>query len=388
MVPVPKRSFRFLHLVIIALAVVLLTACGATEGPQTMFVSQGSSARAILDLNNILLVLAAGVFFIVEGMLVYSVIRFRRRPGDGIPLQIHGNKPIEIAWTILPAIIILFLATMTFRTQAILVQPPTEPLRVTVVGHQWWWEFQYPEYNFVTANELHIPANRDVELTLQSADVIHSFWIPRLSGKTDVVPGHNNAMAFRANDTTEPILIRGQCAEYCGGTHAQMGMFAVVEPQADFDAWVRQQQAEAPVPGGVTQAAQPAAPAAATPEATATAGATETATAAAPAGGQIAAGAGPAAQGYQLFQTKGCVGCHAITGYPNAVGRVGPDLTHVGSRQHIVAGWLENTPENMQRWLRDPHEVKPYNIMATAIKPGTLTEPEIQALTAYLESLK
>ena len=251
----PKRSFRLLQLVILVLSSVLLAACAATEGPQSTFVTRGSSAQAILNLNNVLFVVAAGVFFIVEGMLVYSVVRFRRRPDDGIPLQIHGNKPIEIAWTIVPAIIVLFLATMTFRTQAMLVQPATNPLRVTVIGHQWWWEFQYPDYNVVTANELHIPANRDIQLTLESVDVIHSFWIPQLAGKTDVVPGHVNTMTIRADDTAQPILIRGQCAEYCGGTHAQMNMFAVVEPQATFDSWIRQQQAPAPVPAGVTQAA-------------------------------------------------------------------------------------------------------------------------------------
>ncbi|MDQ5851936.1 MAG: cytochrome c oxidase subunit II [Chloroflexota bacterium] len=379
MLPFQKRSFRLLHLVLLVLSSVLLAACAATEGPQSTFVARGSSAQAILNLNNVLLVVAAGVFFIVEGMLVYSVVRFRRRPDDGIPLQIHGNKPIEIAWTIVPAIIVLFLATMTFRTQAMLAQPATNPLRVTVIGHQWWWEFQYPDYNVVTANELHIPANRDIQLTLESVDVIHSFWIPQLAGKTDVVPGHVNTMTIRADDTAQPILIRGQCAEYCGGTHAQMNMFAVVEPQATFDSWIRQQQAAAPVPAGVTQAAT------AEPGATAEAA---TATAVPPAPAANTQAGGPVAQGYALFQQKGCVGCHTIQGYPNAAGKLGPNLTHVGSRQHIVAGWLQNTPDNMRRWLRDPNEVKPDNYMGTAIKRGTLNENEITALTAYLESLK
>jgi cytochrome c oxidase subunit 2 len=374
MLAVPKRSFRLFHLTILALVMVVLAACGATNAPQTTFSTEGSSSQAILSLYNVMLAVAAVVFVIVEGLLVYSVIRFRRRPEDGIPLQIHANKPIEIAWTILPAVIVLFLATMTFRTQAILVQPAQNPIHVTVVGHQWWWEFQYPDYKFVTANEVHLPANRDVEFTLESADVIHSFWLPRLAGTTDVVPGHVNTLTFRPEDTTEPLVIRGQCKEFCGGTHAQMSMYAIVEPQATFDSWVKQQQQLAQTPAGITPAAPPApgATVAATAEATA-----------AP-----VAASDPAGRGYQLFQQKGCVGCHSIQGYAAAQGKVGPNLTHVGSRQTIVAGWLKNTPENLQSWLRDPNQIKPDNIMGTAIKRGTLNEDEIAALTAYLQSLK
>jgi cytochrome c oxidase subunit 2 len=306
--------------------------------------------------------MAAIVFVVVEGLLIYSVVRYRRRPEDGIPLQIHGNKPVEIAWTIIPALIVLFLATMTFRTQSLLVQPVKNPLHVTVIGHQWWWEFRYPDYQVVTANELHLPANRDVEFRLESVDVIHSFWIPRLFGKTDVIPGHVNTLTFTPENTTSPIFVRGECAEFCGGTHAQMGMYAVVEPQAQFDSWAKQQQAKANPPAGVTQGA-------AAPQANAQA-------------------TSPAARGYALFKTKGCVGCHSIAGYPEAKGLIGPNLTHVASRSNIVAGWLPNTPANLQRWLRDPNAVKPDNIMGTAIKAGTLKEDEIAALSTYLESLK
>jgi cytochrome c oxidase subunit 2 len=365
MLPCPKRFLRVGGLLIIIFSVLLLTACEAYDGPQTTLDPQGSSSRTILDLYNIILIMAAIVFVVVEGLLVYSVVRYRRRPEDGIPLQIHGNKPIEIAWTIIPALIVLFLATWTFRTQSLLVQPVKNPLRVTVVGHQWWWEFRYPDYQIVTANELHLPGNRGVEFSLESADVIHSFWIPRLSGKTDVIPGHINTLTFTPQETKTPLFIRGECAEFCGGTHAQMGMYAVVEPQAQFDAWVKQQQTKAQPPAGVTQAA--------------------TATAAPQPNAQSTS---PQARGYALFKTKGCIGCHAIAGYPEAKGQVGPNLTHVASRSSIVAGWLRNTPANLQRWLRDPNAVKPDNIMGTAIKAGTLKEDEIAALSAYLESLK
>ncbi len=381
-----KGLSRCMGLAPALLVVLLLAACG-TEQPQTTFSTQGNNAREILSLYNIIFYVAIGVFVVVEGILIYSAFRYRRRPEDGIPLQIHGNQPIEIIWTIIPAIIILFIATMTFRTQSILVAETTDPLRVTVVGHQWWWEFQYPDQGVVTANELHIPANRDIEFTLQSADVIHSFWFPRLSGKTDAIPGHSNRLTFRADEVTDRTLIRGQCAEFCGGTHAQMGMYAVVEPAAAFEQWIEQQRAEAALPAGVTQTVEAPAPVEESPIAT-----TEAAT---PIPDVDVTQPTPAVQpaslegrGYELFRTKACTGCHAIAGYPEAIGNIGPDLTHVNSREHIVAGWLENSPDNMRRWLRDPNEVKPGNIMGTAIKAGTLTEDEIEALTAYMESLK
>lgn len=404
----PMRSRRYLSVVTIAVASLLLAGCGMTEAAQTTFVPQGSGADLIYQLFKPVFWLAVAVFIIVEGALIWTIFRFRRRPDDGIPLQIHGNTPIEIAWTIIPAIIVVGIATLTFRTQSELVAAAENPLRVTVRANQWWWEFEYPEYGFVTANELHLPANRDVEFRLESEDVIHSFWIPRLSGKTDVVPGQVNMLNFRTYEPSN-VQIRGQCAEFCGGTHAMMGMWAVVEPQSDFDAWVAQQQQQAPVPAGVQQAAASAPAVAATVEAqvnaTDEAGAVGTAvgneidanTAATvqaavpttnPADANNAQPASLEAQGYQLFAQKGCVGCHAIKGYPNAASRLGPDLTHVGSRKTIVAGWLENTPDNLRRWLRNPDEVKPGNVMATVVKLGYLKESEVEALTAYLQSLK
>ena len=380
-----RRSFRCLTLLAVALTAAVLAGCAATEGQMSTYVARGNSAREILTLSNIIFVTGAAVFVLVEGLLIYSIVKYRRGPDDGVPLQVHGHKTLEIVWTIIPAIIVLVIATLTFRTQSILADQPQNPLRVTVVGHQWWWEFQYPDLNVVTANELHLPAGRPVEFTLESADVIHSFWIPRLFGKTDVIPGLTNKLTFTPDDTAEPVLFRGQCAEFCGVTHAQMGMFAVVEPQASFDTWVRQQAAAAPVPAGVTQEAAP------NPEVTAVAIATSPAATAVPipnVTGASPRGGSPEAQGYALFKSKGCVGCHAIQGYPGATGTIGPSLTHVASRQHIVAGWLANTPDNMRAWLRDPNQVKPDNIMGAAIKAGTLTEDEIAALTAYLGSLK
>lgn len=413
-----KRPARLVSITLLTVASLVLAGCQMTDAPQTTFVAQGDAAREILNLFRPIFWVGMAVFVIVEGLLIWSVIRYRRRPDDGIPLQIHGNTPIEIAWTILPAIIVVGIATLTFRTQSVLVAPPNDPLQVTVVGNQWWWEFRYPQYGITTANELHLPAGRPVQLRLESKDVIHSFWLPRLSGKTDAIPGNVNTMVFTPDQVTQPTFIRGECAEYCGGTHAQMGMWAVVEPPADFEAWATRQQAPAEPPEGITVAAQATAeagvPVGATVEpnelaeqaatdtgATAVGNDVDAATAAtitanlaatATSGDPAASAAGQPttleARGYQLFASKGCIGCHALNGYPNAVSQVGPNLTHVGSRRTIVAGWLENTPENMKRWLRNPDEVKPGNVMASAIKLGTLNKEEIDALTAYLESLQ
>jgi cytochrome c oxidase subunit 2 len=259
-------------------------------------------------------------------------------------------------------------------------------------------------------------------LFVTSSDVIHSFWVPRLAGKRDAIPNHVNRIITRPT-SEQSMIIRGQCAEFCGKTHAMMGFHVVVQSQAEFDEWVEQQQADAPVPAGVIQPA-PEAQAGAnevalaglsdqvaqeqpTTESTDTAPESEVseddtmlqATAegvderAAPAQATAEAESDndlstPEARGYELFATKGCIGCHAIKGYPGAVNRVAPDLTRVGSRQYIVAGWLENNEENMEAWLRNPDAVKPENLMAAVIKRGTLTEQEIDDLRAYLQSLK
>jgi len=413
---------------VLAAAVLVLAGCNPREPEQTIFAPSGSNSQAIYDLFFPVFWMAIGVFVVVEGVLLYSITRYRRRTADGIPLQIHGNTLVELAWTIVPAIIVLFISVLTFRTQALIERRAEntatgEPLQVEVIGHKWWWEFRYPDNGgIVTANELHMPADRDVELFVTSEDVIHSFWVPRLAGKRDALPNHINRIITRPT-SEQSMIIRGQCAEFCGKTHAMMGFHVVVQPQAEFEAWVQQQTADAPVPAGVTQPA-PEAQAAAnevalaglsdqvaqeqpTTESTDTAPESEVseddtmlqATAegaderAAPAQATAEAESDndlstPEARGYELFSTKGCIGCHAIKGYPGAENRVAPDLTHVGSRQYIVAGWLENTPENMEAWLRNPDAVKPENAMAAVIKRGTLTEQEIDDLRAYLHSLK
>lgn len=278
---------------------------------------------------------------LVAGLVVISLIRFRRKAGDPDPVQISGNTRIEIAWTIAPAMILVVLLVLTLTTMINISEPKGTTMRVTVTGHRWWWEFDYQGMNIVTGNEMHIPLDEPVHIDLRSADVIHSFWVPALAGKRDAIPGHDNTLWISAN---KPGTYRGECTEFCGAEHANMNFIVVAQPRAEFDAWVRGQQ-------------QPAAT------------------------GQT----GLAAEGAQTILAQACAGCHMINGVKGYnVGKIGPNLTHVGSRQNLAAGTLENTPENLARWIRDPQEVKPEAKMPNL----GLDEATIAKLVAYLESLK
>lgn len=295
--------------------------------------------RAEAELFWFILLITAGVFVLVETLLLYAVFRFRARDPQAVPPQIHGNNTLEISWTTATALGLAVIFAMTWRTMTATSTPPADALPVKVIGHQWWWEFQYPTLGVTTANELVIPVGRPVRAIVTSADVIHSFWVPQLGGKMDAIPGRENVLWLQAD--VEGTYY-GQCAELCGISHANMRVRVRVVSEAEFQRWVEAQQAPA---------AQPVEPL--------------------------------AQQGYQVFMSKACVGCHTIAGTP-AQGKVGPDLTHVGSRTTIAAGLLENTPENLARWLEDPPAVKPGSLMPRL----GLTPEEIQALVAYLSSLK
>lgn len=336
----PARLLLFASLIAAALA---LSACGP-DVPATTLIPKGTHAQRIYDLLVPIFWAAVAVFVVVESMLVYSVIRFRQRPDAGIPAQIHGNTRIEILWTVTPALILLVIAVLTFRTQAANSVQPTDALKIQVIGHQWWWEFKYPELGITTANDVYVPVGRDVTFEQTSIDVIHDPWMPKIAGKTDAIPGHTNFVSFQAS---QEGIYRGLCAEFCGEEHALMRFRVVAVQQAVFDQWAAQHK----VP--------PAAP------------------------------TGDAARGQLIFLSaaKGCIGCHAIEG-TNAKGVTGPNLTYFGSRETIAAGTLPNTPENLSKWLHNPGAVKPGNIMSTVIKPGSLTDQEINDLIAYLESMK
>jgi cytochrome c oxidase subunit 2 len=313
-------------------------------------------AEAIRELSILIFVITGFIFLVVEAVLVYSVIRFRFRRGAASgatePPQVYGSKPIEIAWTAAPALIVFIILLVTARTVwEVKASPPPvrtddNALFVTVIGRQWWWEYAYESYNgrelgFTTANELHVPASaggvaRPVYLTLKSADVCHSFWVPRLAGKTDLIPGRVNAMWFQA---ATPGLYVGQCAEFCGTQHANMLLRVVVDAPADFEHWLENESKPAVDDPGVR--------------------------------------AGKAA-----FLAQTCVNCHRVRGTP-ARGTYAPDLTHLMSRQTLAAGMVRNTPEVLRRWVEDPQQVKPGCLM-----PGfDLGGRDLDLIAGYLATL-
>jgi len=310
--------------------------------PQTIFRPKSDFAWALDHLFTDIFWWAVVVFVVVEGLLCYAVLRFRHREGGAEPRHVHGHTALEIAWTLAPALILVFGAVPTMRTIfASAGDAPAGALKVEVIGHQWWWEYRYPELGVVTANELHLPVSRPVQLSITSADVIHSFWAPALGGKRDAIPGHVNRIAFRPDSIGD---YSGQCAEFCGLSHANMRLRVIVVPQPAFEAWVQDQR------GG------PAAP----------------------------AKASLAERGKQVFSRSACLGCHTIKGV--SPGIIGPDLTHVGGRTTIAAGLFRNDSAHLARWIADAPSLKPGSLM-TRMKPP-LSDADIAALVAYLQSLK
>lgn len=327
-------------------ALVATTACGGPF-PQSTLHPAGDLGFEIDRLFRLILWLAGGVFVIVESLLIYVAFRYRARPGQPPPPRVHGHTLLEIGWTLAPAVILIIVAVPTIQTILRTEGPaPAGALEVSVIGHQWWWEYRYAESSVVTANELHVPVGRPVVLSMTSADVIHSFWAPRLGGKRDVIAGRTNRIRFTADSVG---VFLGQCAEFCGESHANMGLRVVVEDSTTFAAWIAGQQ-RAPAPPDSLSAA--------------------------------------AREGLEAFRrirdpgNYSCIACHAIQGV--SAGALGPNLTHVGSRTMIAGDMIPNTAEGLARWLRDPIAAKPGSKMPNV----GLTEPEIAALVAYLQSLR
>ena len=320
-----------------ALAIMLGLAGCARDGPMTTLIARSDLARSILHLYGIITWVAVAIALIVAAVLAWVLFRYHGRD-DALPPQTRGHTALEIGWTVAPALVLLAITVPTiqviFRTQA---APGPAALEITVVGHQWWWEFSYPSLEVVTANELHVPAGRPVALTLLGPDVIHSFWVPQLGGKRDVVPGRLNRLIFTAETPGE---YRGQCAEFCGASHANMGMRVIVDAPDAFERWV---------------AAQKAAP---------------------------AEPAGLAAEGKAIFTASACVGCHTIRGV--SAGALGPDLTTFGSRRTLAAGMLPNTVQTVAAWLKNPPALKPGAKMPAL----GLTDDQARAVATYLLSLK
>ena len=311
-----------------------------------IFDPTSTPAKSIVDLSMFVLAVTALIFTVVATLLVYAIVKFRARPtnGDREPAQVYGSTQIELAWTIIPVLIVVVLFAATARViHAIQDAPrPSTALEVTVIGHQFWWEYRYPALGVVTANELHIPVSdpsrpRPTFLTLLSADTDHSFWIPQLGGKTDLIPNRINGMWF---DPQRTGLFLGQCAQYCGTQHGKMLQRVSVDSPDDFEAWVAAQRR----------------PAAEDTEALA---------------------------GRRVFETTACINCHAVRGTA-ANGRFGPDLTHLMSRATIASGAAENTPENLRLWLKDPDAIKPGSLMPAM----NMTDAELDALVRYMLSLR
>ena len=356
-------------LCLLALAV---AGCSPERYPQTALLPLSDFARIGDDVQDQTFYWAVGVFVLVEGALLYAIFRFRGRPDDPQPKQVHGNTTVEIIWTVIPALILAAIAVPTvkgiFETNA---NPGPDALRIEVIGHQWWWEFRYPEAGVVTANELVIPVGRTVELIQHSADVVHSFWPPRFAGKRDVFPGRETRLWFKADSAG---LYPGQCAEFCGIQHARMAFHVRAESQDEFDGWLARMG---------TLGAPGAARAAAGPDSLriASAGARLQQQGAAADSAQ-APGDPLYAQGEQLFKTKGCLGCHALQAKGAPTGLIGPNLANVGSRAYIAAGWLKNTDANLEQWIQNPQALKKGVLMPNL----GVTAEEAKALRAYLRA--
>ncbi|MGI8769852.1 MAG: cytochrome c oxidase subunit II [Acidobacteriaceae bacterium] len=332
---------------LLAASLMLLARSAFAVNTNTSIFSPASTpTNSIFSLSMFVLAITGGIFLVVITLLAIAVVRFRTRADDdgSEPPQIFGSNQIEMAWTIIPILIVvvLFLATarMIFAIQD--APQPKSALEVTVIGHQFWWEFRYPKLNIVTANELHIPVStpespRPTFMQLASADVMHSFWVPRLSGKTELIPNRINALWM---DAHAPGLYLGQCAQFCGVEHAKMLLRVYVDTPEQFAAWVKQQQKPANQDPAV-------------------------------------------AEGRQEFESQACINCHTVAGTV-ANGRFGPDLTHLMSRRTIAAGAADNTTANLERWIESPDAFKPGALMP----PMHLSAAQIQVITQYLNTLR
>jgi len=340
------------------LACAALAAGCAGEHPQSTFRPVSDFAATLEDLYYEVFLWTLVVLVVVEAVLVYVVVRYRRRPGQPPPPKLHGHVGLELAWTLIPAVIVAFIAVPSIRAVFRSYRPAgPDAVVVEAIGHQWWWEFRYPQYGVVTANQFRLPVGRPVEVRLSSADVLHNFWIPRVAGKRYNYPTvrrpqeapRYNELAFTI---AEPGEYPGQCAEFCGTAHAIMRMRLVAQPADSFEAWVRAMKTPVePPPGSLAE------------------------------------------RGRQIFLGRVCVACHTIEGTP-ARGILGPNLTRFGERWSVGAGALPNTPENVAAWIRDPQAIKPGARMpgarrgAAGMPPTGLSEEEIRAVAAYLTSLR
>jgi cytochrome c oxidase subunit 2 len=311
-----------------------------------MFAPESAPAHSISQVAGFVLAITGTMFVLVGGLLVYVIIRYRRRANDdGMePAQVYGSGPVEAAWTTVPFLIVVVLTLTTARViQEIQdAREPASALDVQIIGRQWWWEIRYPKLGIVTANELHVPVSQGQArlptfLDLRAADVVHSFWVPRLMGKIDLVPNKLNSMWIEPERTG---LFIGQCGTYCGTQHAWMLLRVYVDTPEDFDRWVAHQK-------------------------------------------QVAENEPEVASGRQVFERTACINCHAVAGTVGD-GRFGPDLTHLMSRDTLASGALSNSPAGLRAWIKSPDQFKPGVLMPAM----NLNDKELDQLVAYLTTLK
>ncbi len=311
-----------------------------------VFAPESTPAKSIFNVSMFVLAITGIIFVVVSALLVYSISKFRAKSGtaNSEPAQVYGSTQIELAWTIIPILIVVVLFMATARVlHAVQDAPmPASAVEVTVIGHQFWWEYRYPKLGIVTANELHIPVSDPAHptptfLQLLSADTDHSFWIPQLAGKTDLIPNHPNRMWM---DPQRTGLFLGQCAQYCGTQHAKMLLRVSVDSPEEFAEWVREQRRPAIEDERV-------------------------------------------AVGKRVFETTACINCHSIGGTV-ANGHFGPDLTHLMSRDTIAAGAAENTHDNLRLWIQNPDAIKRGSLMPAM----QLSQSDADAVVSYLETLR
>lgn len=490
----PPRARSLAAVALLALAAAGLAACAGPTTPNSIFTDHSETNTAVLGLWKYLFFFGTLVFIVVEALLLYVIFKFRRKPGQAEPRHVHGNTTLEVLWTAIPAVILVFIAVPTvktiFRTQA---KAKAGALQVEVIGHQWWWEFRYPEYNITTANELYLPTGRTVNFALKTADVLHSFWIPALSGKRDLIANHTNFLWFTPDANLGTLAWNGHCAEYCGASHANMKFRVYTVSPEQFASWTKGQQAvavygatpTAAAPGtGAPQTSMPATPgdsaaakATARQQGVATggpkaqtnqpavssdvaarnnpaptvnaaqAGTPQSGVAGAPAGqlrpqgpvtpqtaqqqaqyAGVDAGytfpskdlpkhvvpntpipeglavnttlVGDPARGLKTYSSQACIGCHYINGNPMSMGKIGPNLTHVGSRNTIAGGLFPNDTRHLLAWLKNARAMKPGVTMPTLglgeydpvtkakVTAGGLTDQQLADIAAYLQALK
>ena len=356
--------------------------------PTSIFSTTSTPADKVRFLSFDVLFTLGAVYLAVTALVVYALVRYRARSGDMTePPQIFGSAQIELSWTIIPTLIIvvLFLGTARVVFEVQDAPQPKSSLDVTVVGHQFWWEFRYPRYGVTTANELHMPLSDPKHpyptyMKLTSADVIHSFWVPSLAGKTDLVPNRVNEMWV---DPHEIGMFEGQCAQFCGTQHAKMLLRVYVDTPEQFQRWIGKQQENGDTPG--ISPVQAAASGGGAASSSGIAGQSGSTSEHGPLFLRTVAESTEQVnpeQGRRVFERQACVNCHAIKGTV-ADGRFGPDLTHLMGRATIASGIAPNTPDTLLKWINNPNDMKPGSLMPAM----HLTDLENRQITAYLITL-